>query len=317
MLGQIPIDILVNTKKLNLKIDDDSLNQEIGPLLNRTLLTGGKRLRPMLTLLMGEFFGIKAKEVSPFARAIEMVHAATLAHDDVIDNATERRGNPSINIVSTNKKAILSGDYLLAQIMMELASTGNNRLVYEMSQVLKDLVDGEWLQTKNIFDRDIKWEDIENVARKKTSSVIQWCCIVPPILSNQDDHIIEKARQFGIELGLAFQMVDDVLDFEKDVGKDNIQDIKNGILNTVSYILIRNNPQSLVKIKNGESPEDIYSDDEIRTAAKTIREKAIHKLDTARGILKTLSKEMRNDNFSVRAQKGLEALLVELGNRKN
>src|SRR5690606_31879505 len=110
------------------------------------VLLGGKRLRPLLTYLCGNFFGVKADALDVYAKAIEMVHAASLSHDDVVDGANTRRGKPSINAESSNKQAVLAGDYLLADVIVELTKQGDLTLVQEMSYVIQALAEGEWIQ---------------------------------------------------------------------------------------------------------------------------------------------------------------------------
>lgn len=243
MIESIPLHIIRKVKSLNLSLGKDVPNQEIGELLNRTILIGGKRFRPLLTYLMSDFFELPLEEMGLFARAIEFTHSATLAHDDVIDQANKRRGKKTLNAAATNKKAILSGDYLLGQTMLELSRTGDIRFIQELSQVLQDLVDGEWRQMENTLDRETSWEQVEQVARKKTASVITWCCVAPALKANVSPEVLSVTRSFGDQLGLAFQEMDDVIDFHAHLDKNTLQDIRNGLLNSVTYTLIKNNPE--------------------------------------------------------------------------
>ena len=115
-------DIKSSLQNLDFNLEKQEKNPRIDRLLRSTVLSGGKRLRPMLTFLWADLCGISHDQIEPFAQVAELTHAATLAHDDVIDNAIVRRGKPSINVVSSNKKAVLAGDYLLASSLQIVAA---------------------------------------------------------------------------------------------------------------------------------------------------------------------------------------------------
>ena len=234
-LSKIPPYILAKTKTLDLGPNDNYANDEIYDLLKRTVLLGGKRLRPLLTYLMADFFGQNLDEATILARSIELVHAASLSHDDVVDNATTRRGNTSINVLSSNKKAILAGDYLLADVIIGLSKLGRPEIVSEMAQIIQDLAQGEWIQLESSERRNYSHEIIETIALKKTASVMSWCCSSPAIMMGQNEVIVNYARSFGQKLGLAFQLIDDTLDFSGQSQKDHLLDLDNGIINSVIF----------------------------------------------------------------------------------
>ncbi|MFT6545685.1 MAG: octaprenyl-diphosphate synthase, partial [Bacteriovoracaceae bacterium] len=212
-LQEIPAQALGKAQDINLDIPYEKCNEEINHLLGKTVLLGGKRLRPLLTYLMGRFFGVDDEKLDACAQSIEMVHAASLAHDDVVDNASTRRGRDSINAASSNKHAVLAGDYLLASVIMNLCKQDMPILVSEMSRVIMDLAEGEWIQLEAIDKKNYSVELIRNIALKKTASVMSWCAVSPAILSHQSEEVISLARDFGVHLGLGFQLMDDTLDF--------------------------------------------------------------------------------------------------------
>jgi octaprenyl-diphosphate synthase len=183
---------------------------------------------------MGDFFGVDHNDLLPFARVVELVHAATLAHDDVIDNASLRRGQASINAAVGNKRAVLAGDYLLAYAVDRVAQSKSPELVRALTRVISDLAEGEWLQLDNACKLEITMNDITDVALKKTGSVLRWCSVVPSILSAQPESNLEKAAQFGECLGIAFQMTDDILDFKRKDGSE-FADLKSGVINSVMF----------------------------------------------------------------------------------
>ncbi len=226
--------VLHSVQRLDFSLTDWQRNPRIGDLLGKTVLSGGKRLRPLMTFMMADLLGVSHEEIEPFSRYIELVHASTLAHDDVIDNAEYRRGEPSINIVASNKRAVLAGDYLLAYVLQEIAQTGRNDLVSEMAAIIADLAEGEWLQIENNQKAELRWQDIEHVALKKTGSVLRWSCAAPALLAYPSGYLLAEARRLGEAIGIAFQLTDDILDFKRQDGSEGA-DIKNRVINAVIF----------------------------------------------------------------------------------
>lgn len=279
---------------MDLHIRSVNAHQAIDNVLSQTVLRGGKRLRPLLTFLVAHLFKVDFLTVTPFARASELVHAASLSHDDVIDNATVRRGTPSINILASNKKAVLAGDYLLSSVIVDLTNAGNLELVREMSLVIKDLSEGEWLQLDLISDRNYTRELIREVAEKKTSSVMSYCSVAPAILSGADRSTVELCREFGRRLGLAFQMIDDTLDYSGDSQKDQELDLKNGIVNSVVFEMLDSHPELFARFKSGENLQEVVAGlsyeayvEKISLEAHSHLEEAKKILDQLEGILKS------------------------------
>ena len=234
VLEAIPKKVRSSLGAIDFRLKEDGLNPRICGLLDDTVLAGGKRFRPLLTLMMADFFGLPMESGAALAVDIERVHAATLAHDDVVDQAEVRRGRPSINAVASGKHAILAGDYLLARVMREVSLRGDVRVLQALSEVISDLVEGEWLQIENTKTDALSRKDVELVAHKKTGSVLSWCCYAPAIVAGATDETIEAAKVFGRNLGLIFQLGDDILDFTRTDGAVGA-DIKNGVINSVIF----------------------------------------------------------------------------------
>ena len=284
-LDSIPTNILDRTKNLDLQIRSVNAYGAIDEVLSRTVLKGGKRLRPLLTNLVANLFKIDLSHVAPFARATELVHAASLAHDDVIDNATLRRGAPSINILASNKKAVLAGDYLLSSVIVDLCLTGELALVKEMSLVIKDLSEGEWLQLDLIESRQYTRELIREIACKKTSSVMSYCVVAPALLAKMPAEVIELCRNFGNSLGLAFQLIDDTLDYSSDSLKDQELDLKNGIVNSVVFEILLDRPDLMDRFKKGEDLTGLLVSVEVSSFVEKISREAMLELEKASMIL--------------------------------
>lgn len=291
-LDSLPPHILERSKNLDLKIRSVNAHSAIDEILARTVLKGGKRLRPLLTFLTAHLFKVELESIMPFARATELVHAASLSHDDVIDNATMRRGSPSINILASNKKAVLAGDYLLSSVIVDLCSTNELGLVKEMSLVIKDLSEGEWLQLDLIGSRDYTRELIREVAMKKTSSVMSYCTVAPALYAKQNEKVATLCRDFGHHLGLAFQLIDDTLDYSGDSLKDQELDLKNGIVNAVVFELLSARADLMERFKKGEDLTGLLASVDIKPFVEVISKEAHGHLEKALTLLQVLKGEL-------------------------
>ncbi len=306
--------VLHSIQRLDFSLSDWQRNPRIGELLGKTVLSGGKRLRPLMTFMMADLFGVEHAKIEAFSRYIELVHASTLAHDDVIDNAEYRRGEPSINIVASNKQAVLAGDYLLAYVLQEIARTGRNDLVSEMAAIIADLAEGEWLQIENSHKKNLCWQDIENVALKKTGSVLRWSCAAPALLAYPSGHLLPEARRLGESIGIAFQLTDDILDFKRQDGSEGA-DIKNRVINAVIFealCLTYDSPQlDMTQIASIEPDSRTLEE-----AINRVRQRVDVLVDEANGLLEmlaeaTASHQGRQDPQSLAALKILVSYLAQ------
>ncbi len=325
-LLNIPKPILLKLKDIDLNVPSENCNQAVNELLQRSVLLGGKRLRPLLTYIFCDFFGVDLSDerCEVCATSIEMVHAASLAHDDVIDEATMRRGSPSINIQASNKKAVLAGDYLLAAVINRLTQKGSLELVGEMSLVIQALSEGEWIQSDAIEHRQYTRELIEKIALNKTSSVMTWCGVSAALLSdlpNQEkkDQLRELTKAFGFHLGLTFQLLDDTLDFSGESQKDNLLDLKNGQVNSVIYEWLEMHPEILKDFKAGEDIMDLFTMDRIEDAIAIVRQQALEHSQKSRDLLGQMKATLQDfvpaKNLE-RGEKTLNFILKFLEDRK-
>ncbi|KAM9332493.1 all trans-polyprenyl-diphosphate synthase PDSS1 isoform 2-T3 [Pholidichthys leucotaenia] len=199
----------------------------------------GKAIRPMIVILMARALNIhsnRAGDLLPGQRAVamisEMIHTASLVHDDVIDGSDKRRGKRTINEVWGEKKAILAGDFILSAASMALARIGNITVVKVLSQVIEDLVRGEFMQLGSKENENERFKHYLEKTFKKTASLIANSCKAVSILVNSDPEVHEIAYQYGRNVGIAFQLVDDVLDFTSgasQLGKPAAADLKLGL----------------------------------------------------------------------------------------
>ena len=199
-----------------------------------TLLAGGKRLRPALALLSARLVGrsFDADRASRAGAAAEMIHMATLMHDDVVDGAHERRGKPTANAVYGNGITVLTGDFLLAKSISLLADNDENlQIVRVFAGVTVAMAEGEVLQSAVAHDLDIRQETYEEVIRRKTAQFLAGCCETGGMLGGADAGERADLRAYGYALGMAFQIADDLLDLRGDpkkTGKPLGTDLRDG-----------------------------------------------------------------------------------------
>ncbi len=229
----------------------DSLKQvEYRPLadmLELVLAGGGKLLRPALALLAGRFGDYDLELLVPLAASIELLHTASLVHDDVIDNASTRRGRPTANSVFHNSTTVMLGDYMFAHAADQVARTGNIRVIRLFSQTLMVMAKGEIRQDLTAYDSRQTVRDYLQRIGGKTASLFATACQGGAIVSNQPEKCIEALRDYGYNFGMAFQIVDDILDFtgdEAEMGKPVGSDLMQGTLTLPSLLLMERYPKS-------------------------------------------------------------------------
>lgn len=192
----------------------------------------GKMMRPMLILLAAKLFGKVTDATYHAAVSLELLHTASLVHDDVVDESVERRGQASVNAKYNNKVAVLSGDFLLATALVQVAKTRNFGIVDVVSFLGKDLADGELLQLSNVSNLEFSEEVYFDVIRKKTATLFAACTMAGALSAGVSDEMVEKARIFGEVIGICFQIRDDIFDYydSKEIGKPTGNDMLEGKL---------------------------------------------------------------------------------------
>lgn len=201
------------------------------PLLDRIthyiVKRKGKQIRPMFLFFSASICGGINESTHRGAALVELLHTATLVHDDVVDNSYQRRGFFSINALWKNKIAVLVGDYLLSKGLLLSIDNGDFKLLKIVSEAVKQMSEGELLQIEKVRRMDIGEPVYYDVIRQKTASLIAACCACGAASAGADDETTEKMRLFGEKIGIAFQIKDDMFDFgTDDVGKPLGIDIK-------------------------------------------------------------------------------------------
>ncbi len=192
----------------------------------------GKRMRPMLILLMAKNHGAVSSVTQNAAVGLELLHTASLVHDDVVDESGERRGQASVNAIYNNKVAVLSGDYLLSTALLHVSFTGNQKIVQYLAELGRTLASGEILQLSNINSQTISEDVYYQVIKQKTAALFEACCAIGALSAGATDGDIEAAQQFGQNLGIIFQIRDDIFDYfdSSEIGKPTGNDMAEGKL---------------------------------------------------------------------------------------
>jgi len=187
----------------------------------------GKQMRPLFIFLTSKMLGTVNDRTYLASTLVELLHTATLVHDDVVDDANERRGFFSLNALWKNKIAVLVGDYMLSKVLLLSIEKNNTRLLEVVARAVKEMSEGELLQIEKARKLDITEDIYFEVIRKKTASLISTCCEGAAISVDRED-MSEKMREFGELVGMAFQIKDDIFDYgtPNDIGKPTGNDIR-------------------------------------------------------------------------------------------
>ena len=219
--------------------DDGLLGQVLGHIRQR----GGKRMRPVMTLLSALNCGEINESTLHSAVGLELLHTASLVHDDVVDESEQRRGQASVNALYNNKVAVLVGDYLLSSALLSVSYTNNQRIIQYLAQLGCTLSAGEILQLQNISNKEFSEEIYYQVINQKTASLFEACGAMGALSAGAADDQVERARQFGHNIGLIFQIRDDIFDYydSKEIGKPTGNDMMEGKLTLPAIYALNEN----------------------------------------------------------------------------
>lgn len=213
----------------------------VGDILRALIVSGGKRLRPLLLLLAAKPFHYDLERLVPAAAGIELLHTASLIHDDSIDGASRRRGQPTLNALFDSSIVIMVGDYMFARSAMLAASTMNPRVLAVFARCLGSICDGQLRELFASRRTDISLDDYQRRIYEKTASLFAGSAEIGAILAEAPEDQIEALREFGSAMGMAFQIVDDVLDFrgsEDELGKPAGQDLRQGTVTLPTMLFL-------------------------------------------------------------------------------
>lgn len=238
-----------------MRMQADKSHPDLRAALEHLLSAGGKRVRPTLGLLIGNMFGAPLEKLITLGAAVELLHTATLVHDDLIDGALLRRGMPTLNARWSPPATVLTGDFLFARAAITAAETDHLPLMKLFSETLATIVNGELTQmftSRGLINRN----NYCNRIYAKTASLFEMTSRAAAMVSPVDEATIESMRDFGYQIGMAFQIVDDILDFNGDqaaVGKPLGSDLHNGLVTLPAIYYAEANPDDpdVLSLPNG------------------------------------------------------------------
>ena len=258
----------------------DDAHPDMQAALEHLLAAGGKRFRPTLALLTGQMLGAPTERLITLAAAVELLHNATLVHDDLIDGALLRRGNPTLNAQWSPPATVLTGDFVFARAAKLAADTDHLPLMKLFADTLAIIVNGELTQlftARGLTSRENYYKRIH----AKTASLLEMTTRAAAMISPVDDAVIESMRLYGYFLGMAFQIVDDVLDFtgeQAEVGKPVGSDLLQGLITLPAIYYAESHPddQDIICLNNGCFSEQARM------------ERLVHAIRESEGIAKSL-----------------------------
>lgn len=307
----LPVQDKIELVEAKMREQSDGHHPELGAALEHLLSSGGKRIRPAVALLSGGIFGAETEKLVTLGAAIELLHTATLVHDDLIDGALLRRGIATLNSQWTPAATVLTGDFIFARAARLAAETGSVPVMRMFAITLATIVNGELTQlfsSRGIASQEIYFQRIY----AKTASMFELAAAASTILGTNDEQVVENMRGFGYDIGMAFQIVDDVLDFtgtQSSIGKPVASDLRQGLITLPALLYLESNPadEEMKALIDGH----FFSDERMDRLVNAIRiSGAIEKsLDVARKLVGCSLEKLHNSPICLE-----RASLEELAN---
>ena len=275
----------------------DDAHPDLRAAFEQLLEAGGKRFRPTVALLTGQMLGAPSERLITLAAAVELLHTATLVHDDLIDGALLRRGNPTLNAQWTPPATVLTGDFVFARAAKLAADTDHLPLMKIFAETLAIIVNGELTQlftARGLISRENYYKRIH----AKTASLLEMTTQAAAMISPVDETVIESMRMYGYYLGMAFQIVDDVLDFtgeQAEIGKPVGSDLLQGLITlpAIYYAEKHSDDPDVICLASGCYTEQRRMEALVQTIRKSegvarSLEEATEYIDKAVGMLETM-----------------------------
>ena len=240
-----------------------SSNALLDSVVSHIRQRNGKMMRPILVLLVARLYGAVRPSTLHAAVSLELLHTASLVHDDVVDESTERRGQLSVNAIFNNKVAVLTGDYLLATSLVHAEQTHSHPIIQLVSSLGQDLADGELLQLSNVSNHSFSESVYFDVIRKKTAALFAACTKAAAFSVGIGEEEAEFARLLGEYIGICFQIKDDIFDYfdSKEIGKPTGNDMLEGKLTLPALYVLNSTKDSAmleiaIRVKEGTATPD-------------------------------------------------------------
>lgn len=266
---------------------------EVSPLVKHSLKKTGKMLRPAFAILFGKLVNIEDEKSIKIGATLELLHNSTLVHDDVIDNADIRRGQKTHNSIWDNTITVLYGDYMFATSMTIAVELNSVEVLKRIAFVAKSLVTGELIQNANAFNFPPKKDVYFEIIKLKTAVLFSACCSLPLIVAGKEE-LLPLAEKFGEKLGIAFQIVDDCLDFKADLkklGKPKLIDLPEGKATLPVLLAMENGEKEVNEIVERvfKSKGEVFEEKDKKNLVKILENKGY--LKEAFNYAKTLISE--------------------------
>jgi len=233
----------------------------VGQVAEHIIMAGGKRLRPVLLLLMAGALGYKGTDHHKLAAVIEFIHTATLLHDDVVDDSDLRRGRPTANAMFGNPASVLVGDFLYSRAFQMMVECQNLRILDIVAEATNVIAEGEVMQLMNMHDASLDVDAYLRVIRSKTAKLFEASTRLPAVLTQSSAAVETACAQYGQALGTAFQVIDDVLDYDGDaalMGKNLGDDLREGKATLPLIVAMqRGNPAQCALVKHAIEQGDV------------------------------------------------------------
>lgn len=240
-----PVQQLIPLVEERMRSQTRGYHAELGTALEHLLASGGKRVRPTITLLVGAMLGVEEERAIDLAAAVELLHTATLVHDDLIDGALLRRGSPTLNATWNSAATVLAGDFLFSQAASLAAGVDSVDAMRMFANTLSTIVNGEISQIFSLNGPSNRQEYYQRIYAK-TASMFELAARAPAYLALDGEDYAPFLLAYGHDIGMAFQIVDDVLDFSSDsttIGKPAAHDLRQGLLTLPTLIYAEENPE--------------------------------------------------------------------------
>lgn len=277
-MEKMKLKLLYSDIKPELDLIEQELEQAVdseSPLLNdaslHLLQAGGKRIRPVFVLLAGKFGNYNVDVMKQVAVPLELIHMASLVHDDVIDDSEIRRGKPTVKAEWNNSVAMYTGDFILARALEYITDIDSPRLHHVLSKTMIEVCRGEIIQIEDKYKLDQNLRDYLRRIKRKTALLISSSCELGAMVSGADEKTVRHLRKFGYYIGMSFQIIDDILDFtssDEELGKPAGSDFLQGNI-TLPILCARSNPE-IYRLLQTNLNKDLTDEERLRIV-QTIR----------------------------------------------
>ncbi len=274
-LGQLSSLLDEDMKAVNAEIIRrmDSPVELIPQLASYLIAAGGKRIRPLLTLACTEIYGGEITRAHGLATAVEFIHTATLLHDDVVDKSEERRGQAAANLVFGNQASVLVGDFLFSRAFQLMTDDGSLDVLRVLSGASAIIAQGEVMQLTTTGNLDTTMDTYIDVVKAKTAALFAAACEVGPIIASADKYAATAMAEFGLNMGIAFQIADDALDYDADqekLGKTVGDDFREGKMTAPVIIALENANNEEKDFWTRTIEQKDQTDDDLATAQEIL-----------------------------------------------